>query len=72
MSGGTFTLIFALVALALIAAYLILKPNDRREIHLERRHNAPDRRHASLPMAYERRRGVVDRRLGPPAMLPGG
>ena len=72
MSAGTFALIFALVALALIVAYLILKPADQPASHTERRHTAGDRRRENAPVVYERRRGIVDRRIGPPVTLPAG
>ena len=72
MSTGTFALIFALVALALIVAYLIVKPNPDNDRRIERRRNSSDRRRSQAPVVYERRRGSGDRRLGAPITLPSG
>jgi len=72
MSTGTFALIFALVALALIVLVLILKPADQPATHTERRRNSGDRRRENAAVVYERRRGIGDRRLGPPVTLPAG
>lgn len=56
---------------ALLGAYFGLRSLLRREAQpVERRHNPPERRVASRPVAYERRTGAWDRRRAGYARRP--
>ena len=57
---------------ALAAAYFGWFLGARPASSMERRRNAAERRHASVLVAYERRRNVGDRRLNQPSTLPAG
>ncbi len=61
---------------ALAAAYFgwlfLARPPASRALRPERRGNVAERRHATAVVAYERRRGAADRRLGAPSSLPAG